>query len=61
MRTCEYRFLDPYPGDHIIQTDHKSVQQIVDELKALIEDDNSKNGAFCQAKGEQNNGCVLEK
>ena len=33
--------LDPYPGDHVIHTDNKSVQQIVEEMKAVI--DNTEN------------------
>lgn len=29
--------LKPYEGDHVINTDHKSVQQIVDEMKVMID------------------------
>ena len=36
--------LKPYEGDYVVNTDHKSVQQIVDELKAIIDSaaDNSE-------------------
>ncbi len=29
--------LKPYEGDYVINTDHKSVQQIVDEIKAIVD------------------------
>ena len=29
--------LDPYPGDYVIDTDHKNVQAIVDEMKHIID------------------------
>ena len=29
--------LKPYEGDYVINTDNKSVQQIVDEIKAIVD------------------------
>lgn len=29
--------LKPYESDYVINTDHNSVQQIVDEMKAIID------------------------
>ncbi len=29
--------LKPYEGDYVIDTDNKSVQQIVDEMKIIID------------------------
>ena len=27
----------PHPGDHVINTDHKSIAQVVDEIKSIID------------------------
>ncbi|MCI9337393.1 MAG: hypothetical protein HFH93_07625 [Lachnospiraceae bacterium] len=29
--------LEPHKGDHVINTDHKSVRQIVDEIKGIVD------------------------
>lgn len=29
--------LEPYPGDHVIHTDYKSIQEIVDEVRSIVE------------------------
>ena len=29
--------LEPHEGDHVINTDHKSVRQIVDEIKGIVD------------------------
>ena len=29
--------LNPYPGDYVIHTDNKDVQQIVDEMRSIID------------------------
>jgi len=34
--------LKPHEGDHVIDTDNKSVQQIVDEMKIIIDNDCDK-------------------
>jgi len=28
--------MEPHPGDHVIDTDNKSVEQIAEEMKAII-------------------------
>lgn len=33
----EWLRMDAHPGDHVINTDHKAVPQIVDEIKAIID------------------------
>jgi len=27
----------PHPGDHVINTDHKTIEQVVDEIKSIID------------------------
>ena len=41
---CSFHWLHlaPYQGDHVINTDNKSVQQIVDEMKSIIDDNSDK-------------------
>ena len=34
--------LKPYEGDYVINTDNKSVQQIVDEMKAIIDSERNE-------------------
>lgn len=36
---CSFAWLhlDPYPGDHVVNTDQKSVQEIVHEMKDIID------------------------
>ncbi|MDL2287125.1 AAA family ATPase [Eubacteriales bacterium OttesenSCG-928-G02] len=29
--------MEPHPGDHVIDTDNKTIQQIVDEMKTIID------------------------
>ena len=30
--------MDPHPGDHVINTDNKTIQQIVDEIKCIVDE-----------------------
>ena len=34
--------LKPYEGDYVINTDNKSVQQIVDEMKIIIDSERNE-------------------
>ena len=36
--------LKPHEGDYVINTDNKSVQQIVDEMKVIIDSEEKNNG-----------------
>lgn len=36
--------LKPYEGDYVINTDHKSVQQIVDEIKGIVNNEEMNSG-----------------